>query len=181
MTDIKSREVRLVSRPRGIPAAANFVLAETQLKPPGDQEVLVRNLFMSVDPYMRGRMNEGKSYAPPFELGKALDGGAVGEVLASRAKEFQPGDAVTSNFGWREYFVARPETLHRGRRDLRPLSVYLGALGMTGMTAWVGLNLADVKPRGGRLHLGGRRRRRQCRRTTGQAARLPRDWIGWFH
>jgi NADPH-dependent curcumin reductase CurA len=146
VTDIKSREVRLASRPHGLPTAANFALAETQLKPPGDQEVLVRNLYMSVDPYMRGRMNEGKSYAPPFALDKPLDGGAVGEVVESRAKEFHPGDAVTSNFGWREYFIAAPETLHRVSREIRPLSVYLGALGMTGMTAWVGLNLADVKP-----------------------------------
>jgi NADPH-dependent curcumin reductase CurA len=90
-------------------------------------------------------MNEGKSYAPPFALDKPLDGGAVGEVIESRAREFQPGDAVTSNFGWREYVVAAPETLHRVSREIRPLSVYLGVLGMTGMTAWVGLNLADVK------------------------------------
>jgi NADPH-dependent curcumin reductase CurA len=107
--------------------------------------VLVRNLFMSVDPYMRGRMNEGKSYVPPFELGKPLEGGAVGEVIESRAKEFKPGDAVTSNFGWREYFIASPKDLHPVSREIQPLSVYLGALGMTGMTAWAGLNLVEVK------------------------------------
>jgi NADPH-dependent curcumin reductase CurA len=90
-------------------------------------------------------MNEGKSYVPPFEIGKALDGGAVGEVIESRAKEFKPGDAVTSKFGWREYFMASPKELHPVNRELQPLSVYLGALGMTGMTAWVGLNLVDVK------------------------------------
>jgi NADPH-dependent curcumin reductase CurA len=100
---------------------------------------------MSVDPYMRGRMNDGKSYVPPFELGKPLDGGAVGEVIESRAKEFKPGDAVTSSFGWREYFIASPKELHPVSRDVQPLSVYLGALGMTGMTAWVGLNLVEVK------------------------------------
>jgi len=145
VTDIKSREVRLASHPHGMPTAANFTMARTQLKPPGDHEVLVRNLFMSVDPYMRGRMNEGKSYAPPFALGQPLDGGAVGEVMESRAEGFQPGDVVTSNYGWREYFVASPEALHHVSREIRPLSVYLGVLGMTGMTAWVGLNLADVK------------------------------------
>jgi hypothetical protein len=100
---------------------------------------------MSVDPYMRGRMNDGKSYVPPFELGKPLDGGAVGEVIESRAKEFKPGDAVTSSFGWREYFTASPKELHPVSREVQPLSVYLGALGMTGMTAWVGLNLVEVK------------------------------------
>ena len=135
----------MAARPKGIPAAANFTLARTELEPPKDREVLVRNLFMSVDPYMRGRMNAGKSYAPPFELGKPLDGGAVGEVIESHAGEFKPGDAVASNFGWREYFIASPNQLRPVSREIRPLSVHLGALGMTGMTAWVGLNLAEVK------------------------------------
>jgi NADPH-dependent curcumin reductase CurA len=145
MSKIISREIRLASRPKGIPIAANFTLAETELDPLQDQQVLVRNLFMSVDPYMRGRMNEGKSYAPAFELGNALDGGAVGEVIESRAEEFKVGDAVTSNFGWREYFIASPQDLHLVSRTVQPLSVYLGVLGMTGMTAWTGLNLVEVK------------------------------------
>jgi NADPH-dependent curcumin reductase CurA len=145
MSQITSREVRLVSRPTGIPTAANFTLAETKLEPLQDRQVLVRNLFMSVDPYMRGRMNDTKSYVPPFELGKPLDGGAVGEVIESRAPEFKPGDVVTSGLGWREAFIASPQALHRVSRDVQPLSVYLGALGMTGMTAWAGLNLVDVK------------------------------------
>ncbi len=140
-----SREIRLASRPQGIPTAANFTLAETELKTLPDQQVLVRNLFMSVDPYMRGRMNDRKSYAPPFEIGKVLEGGAVGEVIESRAKEFKVGDAVVSNFGWREYFIASPKDLHPVSRAVQPLSVYLGALGMTGMTAWAGLNLVEVK------------------------------------
>jgi len=145
MSKITSREIRLASRPNGIPTAANFALARVELEPLQDQQVLVRNLFMSVDPYMRGRMNDGKSYVPPFELGKPLDGGAVGEVIESRAREFKPGDAVTSNFGWREYFIASPKELHPVSREVQPLSVYLGTLGMTGMTAWVGLNLVEVK------------------------------------
>jgi NADPH-dependent curcumin reductase CurA len=145
MTHLMSREIRLISRPNGLPNAANFTLAQTELGPLQDQQVLVRNLFMSVDPYMRGRMNAGKSYVPPFELGKPLEGGAVGEVLESRAKEFTPGDAVTSNAGWREYFVASPKALRSVSREVQPLSVYLGALGMTGMTAWVGLKVGEVK------------------------------------
>jgi NADPH-dependent curcumin reductase CurA len=144
MTDIMSREIQLVSRPKGMPTADNFAIAQTQLQPIQDGQVLVRNLYISVDPYMRGRMNEGKSYVPPFELGKPLEGGAVGEVIESRAQEFKPGDVVTSNFGWREYFIA-PKDLHQVSRDIQPPSVYLGALGMTGMTAWVGLNLVEVK------------------------------------
>jgi NADPH-dependent curcumin reductase CurA len=145
MSKIESREIRLASRPSGIPTAANFSLARVELEPPQDQQVLVRNLFMSVDPYMRGRMNEGKSYVPPFEIGKALEGGAVGEVIESRAKGFKVGDAVVSNFGWREYFIASPNELHQISREVQPLSVHLGALGMTGMTAWAGLNLVEVK------------------------------------
>jgi NADPH-dependent curcumin reductase CurA len=145
MSGLTSREVRLASRPSGIPTAANFTLAWTSSEPLKDQEVLVRNLFMSVDPYMRGRMKEGKSYVPPFELGDPLSGGAVGDVIESRAREFQPGDVVTSNFGWREYFVASPGQLHPVSREIQPLSVYLGALGVTGMTAWAGLNLVEVK------------------------------------
>ena len=90
-------------------------------------------------------MNERKSYVPPFEIGKALEGGAVGEVIESRAKEFKTGDVVVSNFGWREYFIASPKDLHPVSREVQPLSVYLGALGMTGMTAWAGLNLVEVK------------------------------------
>ena len=145
MSTTTSREIRLASRPRGLPTADNFTLAQVELAPLQDGQVLVRNLFMSVDPYMRGRMNSGKSYVPPFELGKPLDGGAVGEVIESRAREFKPGDAVTSNFGWREYFIASPKELHPVSREIQPLSVYLGALGMTGMTAWAGLHLVEVK------------------------------------
>jgi NADPH-dependent curcumin reductase CurA len=145
MSKMWSREIRLVSRPNGMPTTANFTLAQVELDSLQDQQVLVRNLFISVDPYMRGRMNDGKSYVPPFELGKPLEGGAVGEVIESRAMEFKPGDAVTSNCGWREYFIASPKELRRVSRDVQPLSVYLGALGMTGMTAWVGLNLVEVK------------------------------------
>jgi len=145
MTKITSREIRLVSRPRGMLNADNFSLVRTELEPLQDQQVLVRNLFMSVDPYMRGRMNEGKSYVPPFKIGEPLEGGAVGEVVESRTKEFKSGDVVTSNFGWREYFRASPQELHPVSCDIQPLSVYLGALGMTGMTAWAGLNLVAVK------------------------------------
>lgn len=140
-----SREIRLASRPKGTPTAGNFLLAQSEVRPPQDQQVLVHNLFMSVDPYMRGRMNEGMSYVPSFELGEVLDGGAVGEVIESRSKELKPGDIVTSSYGWREYFVASPKELHPVSHGIQPLSVYLGALGMTGMTAWAGLKLGEVK------------------------------------
>ena len=145
MARLMSREIRLASRPHGLPTAANFSLVRAELAPPQDEQVLVRNLFMSVDPYMRGRMNDRRSYVPPFELGKPLDGGAVGEVIESRARDFKPGDAVVSSFGWRECFVAAPTELRPASREVQPLSVHLGVLGMPGMTAWAGLNLVDVK------------------------------------
>jgi NADPH-dependent curcumin reductase CurA len=145
MSSIRSREIRLVSRPTGFPKAADFNLASVDLAPPQDGEVLVQNLYMSVDPYMRGRMNEGKSYVPPFELSKPMDGRAVGKVLESRSSQFKTGDTVTSNYGWREYFVASPGSLHPVNPEIQPLSVYLGTLGATGMTAWAGLKLVDVK------------------------------------
>ena len=145
MPAIISREIRLASRPSGIPAADNFTIAETTLAPLEDGQVMVRNLFMSVDPYMRGRMNDRKSYVPPFEIGKALDGGAVGEVIESRSIDFSEGDVVTSRYGWREAFIAVPGELHRVDKTLEPLSVHLGTLGMTGMTAWAGLTMVEVK------------------------------------
>jgi len=145
MSTITSREIRLASRPTGVPNADNFTLAETTLKPLEDGQVLVRNRFMSVDPYMRGRMNDRKSYVPPFKIGKVLDGGAVGEVIESRSREFKVGDVVTSRYGWREAFIAAPGELHGVNKAVEPLSVYLGTLGMTGMTAWAGLTMVDVK------------------------------------
>ena len=145
MPAIPSREIRLASRPTGVPTASNFTLAETTLPPLEDQQVLVRNRFMSVDPYMRGRMNDRESYVPPFGIGKVLEGGVVGEVLESRSSEFKTGDAVTSRYGWREAFIAAPNELHAVNKAVQPLSVYLGTLGMTGMTAWAGLTMVGVK------------------------------------
>ncbi len=145
MTEIVSREIQLASRPQGLPTAANFTLVQHKLSSLPEGQVLVRNLYMSVDPYMRGRMNDTKSYVPPFELGKTLEGAAVGEIVESRAEAFKPGDVVTSNCGWREYFIAAPQQLHPVSREIQPLSIYLGALGATGLTAWAGLNLVDVK------------------------------------
>jgi NADPH-dependent curcumin reductase CurA len=145
MTQIISREIQLVSRPKGIPTTENFTMVQTTLPTLQDQQMLVRNLFMSVDPYMRGRMNEGKSYVPQFEIGKPLEGGAVGEVIESRATGFKPGDIVTSGLGWREYFIAAPQELQPVNSEIQPLSVYLGALGMTGLTAWAGLLQGELK------------------------------------
>jgi NADPH-dependent curcumin reductase CurA len=145
MTEIVSREIQLASRPTGMPTAANFNLVEHKLEPLPDRHILVRNLYMSVDPYMRGRMNDTKSYVPPFQLDKPLEGSAVGEVVESRAEGFKSGDIVTSSLGWREYSIAEPQALHLVNREIQPLSIYLGLLGATGLTAWAGLNLVDVQ------------------------------------
>lgn len=142
-----TREIRLASRPTGRPVPENFRLAESPLPELQDGQILVRNLFISVDPYMRGRMNDVKSYSAPFALDTALDGGAVGEVIASRADGRTVGDAVVHQLGWREYAVLDAAATSVARTDLAPASAFLGALGMTGLTAYAGLlKVAEFKP-----------------------------------
>src|SRR5512141_1280339 len=106
MTTVHNLEVRLAARPHGLPKETDFQLVTTEVPEPQDGEVLVRNIFMSVDPYMRGRMNDVKSYVPPFELGQPLQGGAIGRVERSRHPGHQEGDYVQSSLGWREYFLS---------------------------------------------------------------------------
>jgi len=154
MSTVASREVRLERRPYGAPTLEDFSLAAIAVPSPREGEVQVRNRFISVDPYMRGRMNDLPSYVPPFQVGAALDGGAIGEVVASRSPEFRAGDIVTSSRGWRECFVATPAELRKVNAPLAPLSLYLGALGMTGLTAWAGLRLIDVRA-GDRVFISG--------------------------
>ena len=149
-----SREIRLASRPTGMPTAENFALATVEVGDPGEGQVLVRNRVMSVDPYMRGRMNDVKSYVPPFQVGAALEGGAVGEVVASRSPAFAPGDLVLSFLGWRDWFVADARALRKVDPAVQPISAWLGVLGVTGMTAWAGLRLVDVKA-GDRVFISG--------------------------
>src|SRR4029079_14558326 len=98
-----SREIRLASRPVGAPQPSDFALAETEVADPTDGRLVARNTFMSVDPYMRGRMSDAKSYVAPYELDQAMYGAAVGEVVASAAEGFTPGDTVLHQLGWREY------------------------------------------------------------------------------
>ena len=137
---IPSREIRLRSRPEGTPKPENFALAEASAPPPGPGEVQVRNRWMSVDPYMRGRMTTRKSYVPPFELDQALQGGAVGEVVASEAEAFAPGDLVQSMMGWREAFTAPGAELRKLPELGLPPEAYLGVAGLPGLTALVGVD-----------------------------------------
>jgi len=132
-------EIHLASRPDGWPTEENFTVAEVEVRPPSDGEILVRNLYLSVDPYMRGRMNDAKSYVPPFELGQALDGGAVGEVVASNSPDFEVGDTVLHGLGWREYSTVGAGHAVKVDPDVAPISTYLGVLGMPGLTAYAGL------------------------------------------
>jgi hypothetical protein len=134
-----TREIHLASRPSGWPTHDHFRLVETELPEPGPGQVLVRNTVMSVDPYMRGRMSEGRSYVEPFAVDAPLEGGAVGEVIRSADDAFAVGDLVIHDYGWREHALldaARARAIDGG---LAPVSAYLGVLGMTGLTAYTGL------------------------------------------
>jgi len=134
-----TREIRLASRPEGEPVAENFELAETPLPEPGPGEVLVRNSYVSVDPYMRGRMRDAKSYVPPFQVGEVLQGGAVGQVVASNGADLEEGAWVQSMDGWREHYTSAGQGLLPVDPEVAPVSTALGVLGMPGLTAWYGL------------------------------------------
>src|SRR5881394_4281302 len=129
------RQIVLASRPSGWPTAENFALTEADRPDLADGQVRVRNEFMSVDPYMRGRMNDMKSYVPPFALGAPLEGGAVGEIVASNVDGLAPGQHVLHQLGWREHAVLPERTYQPVDTDLAPASAYLGVLGMPGLTA----------------------------------------------
>jgi NADPH-dependent curcumin reductase CurA len=134
-----AREIHLASRPRGWPTPEDFALVEVAVPEPGEGEVVVRNAFLSVDPYMRGRMNDAPSYVPPFALGEVMTGGAVGEVVESRSDALAVGDLVLHDRGWRELAVGDAASFRRVDADGVPASAFLGVLGMPGVTAWVGI------------------------------------------
>ncbi len=139
------REVRLVSRPVGWPTHENFELADTDVPELSEGQLRVRNVVMSVDPYMRGRMSAAKSYAAPYAVGEAMLGGAVGVVEESRADGFAPGQHVLHGLGWREVAVVDGSAARVVDADAAPASAYLGVLGMTGLTAYAGLTrVAEV-------------------------------------
>jgi NADPH-dependent curcumin reductase CurA len=133
------RRIVLASRPSGPVTEDNFRLEEVAMAPLADGEVRVRNHFLSLDPYMRGRMSDAKSYAAPQKLNETMGGATVGEVVESRHGRFAVGDTVRGMLGWAEYGVGAAGGLDKVDRSV-PLSAYLGVLGMTGMTAWYGVN-----------------------------------------
>jgi NADPH:quinone reductase len=138
-TNMQNKEIRLGSRPTGMPTMDNFKIVDAEVPKPNDGEVLVRTLYISVDPYLRGRMREGRSYVPPFEIGEVISSGIVGEVIESCSPDFQPGDIVTGMLGWRLYNVAKAKELRKVDPRVAPVTTALGVLGMPGLTAYFGL------------------------------------------
>jgi NADPH-dependent curcumin reductase CurA len=134
-----AREVRLVARPQGFPTEDLFEIAEAPVPDPADGQVLIRNAYFSVDPYMRPRMNDVRSYVAPFTLGEAMTGGAVGRIAVSRSPRFAEGDWVVHPLGWREWALSDGSGLRRIDPASAPISTSLGVLGMPGFTAWYGL------------------------------------------
>ncbi len=144
---MKSTEIHLVERPVGMPGPHHFRAVTVDLSAPADGEVQVRNLYMAVDPAMRGRMYDAKSYVPPFALDAPMEGTAVGEVLASAHPDFRPGDLVFSRLGWREAFNAPATALQHRDKALLPPQSYLTFAGTTGLTAYAGLfHVGGLKP-----------------------------------
>jgi NADPH-dependent curcumin reductase CurA len=138
----QNKQILLDNRPQGEATASNFKLVTTETPPLAEGQVLVRTHYLSLDPYMRGRMNDAKSYAAPQPLGQVMQGGSVGEVVESRSPKYAVGDKVQGMGGWQEYFVAsaeQPGMLRKLDTTHVPLSQYLGAVGMPGVTAWYGL------------------------------------------
>jgi NADPH-dependent curcumin reductase CurA len=136
---LRSREIRLAARPRGVPTESDFELAEVELPDPAEGELVIRNEFVSVDPYMRGRMNDVPSYVPPYSLGEPMSGDAVGQVVASRNATWREGSWVTHGRGWREAALSDGRGLRAVDPGAAPVSTALGVLGMPGLTAWHGL------------------------------------------
>jgi NADPH:quinone reductase len=148
MAAMDNRQIILKSRPTGMPSDENFKLVETTIPEPQDGEVLLRTLYLSVDPYMRARMNDRKSYVDPFVVGAAFTGSAVGEVVSSKSAAYASGDIVTGMLPWQLYSVAKGDSLHKVDPRLAPITTALGILGMPGLTAYFGL-LDIGKPKKG--------------------------------
>jgi NADPH-dependent curcumin reductase CurA len=147
MTAGRNRQILLASRPRGEPTPDNFKLVETDAPQPGPGQVLLRTIYLSLDPYMRGRMNAGPSYSKPVEVGEVMEGGAVCEVVQSNLAQYKPGDVVLARAGWQEYALSDGNGAQKIDPSLRPVSYALGVLGMPGLTAYTGLlNIGQPRP-----------------------------------
>ncbi len=143
-----NKQIILAQRPEGFPKESDFKLVESPIPVPAAGEIIVQTLYLSVDPYMRGRMNDVKSYAPPVKLGEVMVGGVVGQVMQSKLAEFKKGDIVEGFFGWQEYAVSDGKGVRKIDPQLAPISTALSVLGMPGLTAYFGL-LDIGKPQAG--------------------------------
>jgi NADPH-dependent curcumin reductase CurA len=142
-----NRQILLKSRPEGMPSLANFELAQAPVPEPGEGDVLIRHRYLSLDPYMRGRMSAAKSYAKPAEVGQPMVGGTVGEIVTSRNPKFAAGDIVLGAGGWQDYALSNGAGLRKLDPSVAPISTALGVLGMPGMTAYAGLlEIGQPKP-----------------------------------
>jgi NADPH-dependent curcumin reductase CurA len=147
MTQPTYRRIVLAARPEGEPTPDHFRLETTPIPEAGPGQILIRIRWLSLDPYMRGRMSAAKSYAKPVEIGEVMEGGTVGEVVVSNHPDYAPGDFVLSHSGWQEYAIADGSSVRKLDPNLAPLSTALGVLGMPGMTAYTGLlNIGQPKP-----------------------------------
>jgi NADPH:quinone reductase len=144
----KNRQIVLANRPKGMPDEETFHFIEQDTKELEEGEVLLRTLYVSVDPYMRGRMQDAESYIEPFQLGKVIAGGSIGEVIESKSENFQQGDIAIGMFGWQTHYVAKEKEIRKIDPSLAPITTHLGILGMTGLTAYFGL-LDIGKPKEG--------------------------------
>lgn len=148
MENLINKKFTLASRPVGMPKESDFKLVEAPVMQPNAGEMLVKSLYISVDPYMRGRMNDAKSYAAPVEIGGVMVGGVVGEVVVSNHTRFAAGDIVQGEFGWQEYTISNGKGVRKVDPSIAPVSTALGVLGMPGLTAYFGL-LDIGKPKAG--------------------------------
>ncbi len=143
----KNTQVLLASRPTGWVKESDFRIVETPVPSPKDGQVLIRNRFLSLDPYMRGRMNDARSYAAKVEIGEVMTGETVGEVIESKHPKFKPGDTVAGRVGWQRVALSDGSDLRKVDPSLKPLSAHLGVVGMPGVTAWIGLfEIGQPKP-----------------------------------
>jgi NADPH-dependent curcumin reductase CurA len=146
--DHSTKQIILSSRPKGKPVVENFETKSITLPELGDKEILLEAMYFSVDPYMRGRMNDAKSYAPPFELGKPIAGGVIAKVVKSNSPNFKENDVVTGNLPWQQHCIAAENTIVKVDTSIAPASYYLGILGMPGLTAYFGF-MQIGKPKNG--------------------------------
>lgn len=135
----KNRQVLLIKRPEGLPTPGDFEFKDTEVQQPQEGQVVVKTLYLSVDPYMRGRMNDSKSYIPPYQLNEVIKGGAVGEIVESKSDKYKEGDKVIGMLGWQLFNTVDDSQVTKIDESIAPVSAYLSVLGLTGLTAYFGL------------------------------------------